>query len=135
MNDEQSKRLSEATEGLILANDALRDAREALADPRFERDLDRDRLAAAQQMGSKVDAASKRVEDAIRRSTVAAASNGRPTAWARYQAAVAKAREGRAKAKSVPDSDGVPARRVAATEGVELLDAALALAAALALGD
>ncbi len=135
MNDEQSKRLSEATDALILANDALKDARDACNDARFERDTDRERLAAAQQMGSKVDAAAKRLEEAVRRSTVAAAANGRAGAWPRYQEAVAKAREGRAKAKSVPESDGVPARRTAATEGVALMEAALAQAAAIVFSE
>jgi TonB family protein len=95
MNEEQSKRLSEAAESILQASEALEEARDAIGDRRFESDQERDRSAAAQQMTSRLDNAGKRIEDAVRKGTVAAAAGLRPGAFARYREAWTAVREGR----------------------------------------
>jgi len=135
MNDEQSKRLSEAADAVIQASDAVDDARESLNDKRFDSELERERIQAGQQIANKLDAAGKKIEDALRRGTVAAAALGRPGAYAKFQEAKAAAREGRGLGKSAADQDGTANKRTRAQESIEKLDAALTSAAAIVFGE
>lgn len=135
MNDEQSKRLSEAADAVIQASDAIDDARDSLADKRFDSELERERIQAGQQIANKLDAAGKKIEDAVRRGTVAAASLGRPGAYAKFLEAKTAAREGRALGKSATDQDGAANKRARGQESIDRLDAALRAAAAIVFGD
>ncbi len=135
MNDEQSKRLSEAADAVIQASEALEEARESLKDKRFDSEVDRDRIAAAQQAASKLDAAGKKLEDAVRRGTIAAAALARPGSYARYREATAAAREGRGLARTAAEQDGSAAKRARGQEALARLEAALASAAAIVFGD
>jgi hypothetical protein len=135
MNDEQSKRLSDAADAVIGAVDALEEARETLNDRRLDSDQERERLAAAQQVSSKLEAAGKRIEDAVRRGTIAAAALDRRGAYGRYREATTAAREGRAAARAALNQDGTANKRTKAEEALARLDAALALAAAIVFGD
>jgi hypothetical protein len=135
MNDEQSKRLSEAADAVIQASEALEDARESLNDKRFDGDVERDRIAAGQQVASKLDAAGKKIEDAIRRGTIAAAALARAGAYAKYREATAAAREGRALARSAAEQDGAANKRARGQEALTKLEAALASAATNVFGD
>lgn len=135
MNDEQSKRLSEAADAVIQAGDAVDDARDSLNDKRFDSELERERIQAGQQIANKLDGAGKKVEDALRRGTVAAAALGRPGAYARFQEAKAAAREGRSLGKSAAEQDGTANKRARAQEATEKLDAALKAAAAIVFGE
>ena len=131
MNDEQSKRLSDAADAVIQASDALDEARDALGDKRFDSDLERERLQAAQQMTGKIDAAAKRIEEAVRKGTIAAATLDRGGAYARYREAIGAVRSGRTTGKAAGDQDGSTNKRARATEAVDMLDAALAAAAVM----
>jgi hypothetical protein len=135
MNDEQSKRLSEAADAVIQAADALEEAREALTDRRFESEQERERMQAAQQMASRLDNAARRIEDAVRRGTIAAAALGGQGAYVRYREAIAAAREGRALGRSATDQDGSAARRAMGQEAFARLEAALTAAAAIVFGE
>lgn len=135
MNDEQSKRLSDAADAVIAASDALDEARDALADRRFESELERERMQAAQQMTSKIDNAAKRIEDAVRKGTVAAAAMARTGSYARYREAIDAVKAGRAAGKAAGEQDGTVNKRARGTEAVGLLDAALNHAAAIVFGD
>jgi len=131
MNDEQSKRLGDAADALIQAADALDEARESLADRRFDSEQERERIAAGQQMASRIDGAGKRIEDALRKATVASAATGRPGAWATYREATDAAREGRGMGKAASELDGSAQKRVRGQEAWDRLEAALEAAAAL----
>ena len=131
MNDEQSKRVADAADAVLQANEALSEARDSTKDPRLESTQDRDRTQAAQQMASRLDNAAKRIEDALRRGALAAATLGTPGAFARYSEAVAAARSGRETARSIQDADGTPAK-VGAAE-VALGQLATAVEGAIAL--
>lgn len=135
MNDEQSKRLSDAADAVIAASDALDDAREALNDARFDSQAERDRLSASTQMTSKLDNAGKRIEDAIRKGTVAAAALARGGAYNRYRESTMAAREGRALAKSALDQDGTANKRAKGQEALASLESALASAAVIVFGE
>ena len=131
MNDEQSKRLSEAADALIQAADALHEARESLTDRRFDSEQERERMVAAQQMSSRLDGAGKRVEDALRKAVVAAAASTRTGAWTAYQHATVAAREGRALARGVSDADGSAQKRARGEESWTRLNDALEATASL----
>jgi hypothetical protein len=135
MNDEQSKRLSDAADALIQASDALDDARDAMNDPRFDSTVERERLSAGQQMSSKLDNAGKRIDDAVRRGTIAAAALARAGAYQRYRESTTAVREGRALARMANDQDGTTAKRAKAQEGLERLEAALTSAAVIVFGE
>jgi len=135
MNDEQSKRLSDAADALIQASDALDEARDALADARFDSQVERDRLSASQQMTSKLENAGKRIEEAVRRGTVAAASLARPGAYQRYRDSTAAAREGRYLARLANEQDGSVNKRAKGTESLTKLDEALSIAATIVFGE
>lgn len=111
MNEEQSKRLSDAADAVLSANDALEEARDSLRDSRFESEQERERAQAALQMANRLDAAGKKVEEAVRKGTIASAALGRDGAFGRYRAATGAAREGRGLAKSAPNQDGTAAKR------------------------
>ena len=134
MNEEQSKRLSDAAESVLSASEALDEAREAMTDARFESEQERDRSQAAQQMASRLENAAKRVEDAVRKGTVAAAALAREGAFGRYRSATAAARKGRALAKSTPNQDGTAAKREQGAAALAKLDEAMAAAAAIVFG-
>jgi hypothetical protein len=135
MNDEQSKRLGDAADAVLQAADAIDEARDAVADRRFDGDLERDRISASQQMAAKIENAAKRVEDAIRKGTIASAANGRAGAWARYRDALVAAREGRALGKAALDQDGSANKRARGEEALAKLDAALGSAAVIVFGE
>jgi len=135
MNDEQSKRLSEAADAVLQAADALEEARDAVNDRRFDSEQERDRMQAAQQMTGKIDNAAKRIEDAVRRGTIAGAALGRAGAYARYREATAAAREGRTLGKAAADQDGSANKRAKGSEAIARLEAALNLSAAIVFGD
>ncbi len=135
MNDEQSKRLSEAADAVIQASDAVDEARDALNDKRFDSELERERMQAGQQIASKLDAAGKKIDDALRRGTVAAAALGRPGAYARFQEAKAAVRDGRSLGKSSADQDGTANKRARGQESLEKLEAALRAAATIVFGE
>ncbi len=129
MNEEQSKRLADASDALVQA--ALDEARELLTDRRFESEQERDRTSAGQNLGSKVDGAAKKIEDAIRKGAVAAGATGRAAGWERYREASAAAREGRALARTIADQDGSASKRSRGEEAIGRLDAALGAAVRL----
>jgi hypothetical protein len=131
MNEEQSKRLSDAAESLLQASDALDDARDAVNDRRFESETERDRSTAASQMANRLDSAGKRMEDAIRKATVAAAALARPGAFARYREGITATREGRSLGRGAVEQDGSANKRAAGQEALTRLEAALAIAAVL----
>lgn len=131
MNDEQSKRLADAADAVMQAADALDDAREGIADRRFDSDQERDRMTAGQQMVSRLDGAGKRIEDALRKAATASAATGRPGSWATYREASASAREGRAMARGAAEADGSAQKRVRGEEAWDRLEAALEAAASL----
>ncbi len=135
MNDEQSKRLSDAADAVIQASDALDEAREALGDRRFDSELERERLQAAQQMTGKIDAAAKRIEEAVRKGTIASAALDRRGAYARYREAMGAVRSGRSTGKAAGEQDGSVNKRAKGTEAVALLEAALAAAAVIVFGE
>jgi hypothetical protein len=134
VNEEQSKRLSDAAESVLSASEALEEAREAMADARFESEQERERAQAAQQMASRMDNAARRVEDALRKGTVAAAALAREGAFSRYRTATAAAREGRSLAKSAPNQDGTAAKRDRGSAALAKLDEAMEAAAAIVFG-
>lgn len=135
MNDEQSKRLSEAADALIQAGDALEEARATLSDARFDSQVERDRIAAASQMSSKLDAAGKRIDDAVRKGTIAAAALARAGAYQRYRDATAAIREGRALARISSEQDGSANKRAKGEESLARLDAGLTSAAVIVFGE
>ncbi|MCC6385892.1 MAG: hypothetical protein IT302_00765 [Dehalococcoidia bacterium] len=135
MNEEQSKRLSEAAESILQASEALEEARDAMNDRRFESEQERDRAAAAQQMASRLDNAGKRIEESVRKGTVAAAASLRAGAFARYREAWTAVREGRALAKTAADQDGSANKKARGQEALSRLEDALDGAAAIVFGD
>jgi hypothetical protein len=135
MNDEQSKRVAEAAEALIQANDSLEEARDALRADRFERDSERERANAAQQLTSRIDAAGRRVEEALRRAAISSAALGRSGAWAPYRSAVGGVREARASVRGPADPSEVDARRAAGELAVARLDEGLSVAAGMVFGE
>ncbi|MBI2764492.1 MAG: hypothetical protein HYX53_01130 [Chloroflexi bacterium] len=135
MNDEQSKRLADAADAVIAATEALDEARDALADKRFDGEQERDRVAAGQQLSSKLDNAGKRIEESIRKGTIAAAAIGRTGAYQRYRDAWAAVREGRALGRSAADQDGAANKRARGQEAADKLDTALTGAAFIVFGE
>lgn len=135
MNEEQSKRLSEAADAVILATAAIDDIHDSLSDPRFDSAVERERVSAAQQVANKLDNAGKRIEDAVRKGTIAAASVASPGAYTRYREATAAVREGRALARAVTDQDGTANKRAKGQEALTRLEAALANAAAIVFSE
>ncbi|MEX0784179.1 MAG: hypothetical protein WD557_16175 [Dehalococcoidia bacterium] len=131
MNDEQSKRLSDAADALIQAADALNEARESLSDRRFESEQERERTVAAQQMSSRLDAAGKRIEDALRKAVVASAASTRAGAWGAYREATMAVREGRGLARGASDADGSAQKRTRGEESWTRLNEALEATASL----
>jgi hypothetical protein len=131
MNEEQSKRTADAAEAIVSAAEALDEAREASNDRRFDSEQERDRQAATQQLGSRVESAAKRIDEAVRKGAVAAAVAGRAGGFDRYREAAAAAREGRALGRTISDQDGTPARRARAEEALERLAQALQTASEL----
>jgi len=96
---------------------------------------ERDRIPAAQQMSSKLDNAGKRIDDAVRKGTIASATLARPGAYARFRDATAAAREGRALGKSANDVDGTANKRARGQESLDKLDAALTAASIIVFGE
>ena len=135
MNDEQSKRLSDAADALIQASDALEEAREAMNDRRFESEQERDRTQAVQQMTGKLDGASKTVDDAGRKCTLAPAANGRPGTFNAYKAAGLAVREGRGLARRSADQDGTAAKKAMANEAMTKIELSLEAAARIVFGE
>lgn len=135
MNEEQSKRLSDAADAVILATIALDEIHDSANDPRFDSTVERDRVSAAQQMANKLDGAGKRIDEAVRKGTIAAASVASPGAFTRYREATAAVREGRALARAVPDQDGTANKRAKGQEALARLEAALASAAAIVFSE
>jgi hypothetical protein len=135
VNDEQSKRLSDAADALIQASDALEEARETMNDRRFESDQERDRTQAVQQMTGKLDGAAKKVDDAVRKCTLAAAASGKPGTFNAYKAAGVAVREGRSLARRSGDQDGTAAKKAMATEALARIDGALEAAAGIVFGE
>lgn len=135
MNDEQSKRLSDAADALIQASDALEEARETLNDRRFDSEQERDRTQAAQQMTGKLDSAGKKVDDAVRKSTVAAAAMGKAGTFKTYKAADVAVRDGRGLARRSGDQDGTAAKKTMGAEALARLEAALESAAGIVFGE
>ncbi|MCC7366636.1 MAG: hypothetical protein IT303_19920 [Dehalococcoidia bacterium] len=131
MNEEQSKRLADAADSLVQAAEALDDARELLTDTRFESEQDRDRVAASQNLASRVDNAAKRIQDAIRKGVVAGGATGRPGAYQRYREATLAAREGRALARTISEQDGSASKRTRGEEAIARLETALDVAVML----
>ena len=92
-------------------------------------------MAAVQQVSAKIENAGKKVEDAIRRGTVASAANGRAGAWGRYREALAAARYGRFLGRTTLDQDGVTNKRTRSQEAIGYLDSAVGSAAIIVFGD
>jgi hypothetical protein len=135
MNDEQSKRLSDAADALMTASDALEEARDTLADTRFDSQVERERISAAQQMSQKLENAGKRIEEAVRKGTIAAAALARAGSYQRYRDATTAAREGRSLARVANEQDGTANKRAKGQESLEKLEAALTNAAAIVFGE
>lgn len=131
MNDEQSKRMAEAAEAIVHAAEALEDARDAANDRRFDSEQERDRLAASQQLGNRVDGAAKRIEEAARKGAIAAGAALRAGGFKRYRDAAATAKQGRALGRTIADQDGSPAKRARAEEAITKLEEALLIASEL----
>lgn len=131
MNDEQSKRLSDAAEMLVQAWEALDEARAMFSDRRFESEQERERMVAGQQMAARLDNAGKRIEEAVRKAAIAAAAAGRPGAWLRYQESIAAAREGRQLGRAASEADGSANKRARGQEAWDRLSAAAEEAAAM----
>ncbi len=134
MNDEQAKRVAEAADAVLGAGDAVDEARDAVNDRRFDGEVERDRVAAAQQMVSKLDNAGKKLEEALRKAAIASAALAREGAYERYRTALGGAREGRALARSAPEQDGSANRKARGGEALAKFEEALAGAAALVFG-
>lgn len=135
MNDEQSKRLSDAADALMTASDALEEARDTLADTRFDSQVERERLSAAQQMSQKLENAGKRIEEAVRKGTIAAAALARAGSYQRYRDATTAAREGRSLARVANEQDGTANKRAKGQEALEKLEAALNNTAVIVFGE
>jgi hypothetical protein len=135
MNDEQSKRLSDAADAVIQASAAVDEIHDSLTDPRFDSTVERERVSAAQQMANKLDSTGKRIEDAIRKATIAAAALANQGAYTRFREATAAVREGRALARAIPEQDGTANKRAKGQEALTRLEAALASAAAIVFGE
>ena len=131
MNDEQSRRLAEAADAIIGAGEAIEEARASTDDSAFGKELERERAAAAQRMASRIEAAARKTEDALRKATVAAATVETPNAWSAYRDAVTAIRAARTAARSAPDADGSANRRDMGGQAVERLTHALTAAAAM----
>ena len=135
MNDEQTKRVAEAAEALIQANDSLEEARDALRPERLEKDSDRERANALQQLTSRVDAAGRRVEEALRRATIASAALGKAGTWEPYRTAVASVREARATVRiPATDASDASARRAVLESAITRLSEGLSSAAGMVFG-
>jgi len=131
MNDEQSKRIADAADAIVQAAEALVDARDDANDRRFESEVERERTAAAAQLMRELDAAGKRIEDAVRKAAVAGAAAGRTGAFQKYQQASRAVREGRRLARTITDQDGSANRKARGEEAISQLEEALEAAASL----
>jgi hypothetical protein len=125
MNEEQTKRLAEAAEAFWQASELLMEAAEATCDARFEKDAERERIAAGQLMLSKLDNASKRIEDALKKSVVAAAACGRPGAWDLAREGLDELRAARRITGEARDTDGSGNKRDKARVAVASLTNAM----------
>ncbi len=135
MNDEQSKRIADAADAVISATDSLDEVREALADKRFDSEQERDRTQAVQQVASKLDNAGKKIDEALRKGTVASAALGRNAIFPRFRQASVAVKEGRSLARTAADQDGTAAKRQRAEESLAKLDAAVVTAASIVFGE
>ncbi len=132
MNEEQTKRVSDAADAVLNAADALNDARESLSDKRYQSELERERTQAVQQTANRIESAARRIDDALRKATIAAATLQRDGAYKARQKAVATLREGRTAGRSAPDQDGgIAQKRERAETALTQLETALAAAASL----
>ena len=135
MNDEQSKRVADAADAVISATDSLDEVREALADKRFDSEQERERTQAVQQVASKLDNAGKKIDEALRKGTVASAALDRKGVFPRFRQASQAVREGRSLARTAADQDGTAAKRQRAEEALAKLDAAVVTAASIVFGE
>jgi hypothetical protein len=87
MGDEVDRRVMEATEALVSAFDALREARLALDDPRLASGVEQQRNQGFSQATNRIEGCAKRAEEALRRSIVAASVGRSPAAFACYRQA------------------------------------------------
>ena len=131
MNEEQSKRLADAADAVIQSSEAVAEAADALSDPRFSGEQERDRTQAAQQAANKLENGGKKVQDALRKAAVAAASSATAGVYERYQAGAAAAAASRDGAKAIANEDGSANKQAKAQQSMESLDAALASAVSL----
>jgi len=131
MNEGQSKRVADAADAVLQSAEAVAEATAALADPKFSSEQERDRSQAAQQAASKLDNAGKRIQEALKKGAIAAASNGQPGTYGAYQAGAAAAGASRDDAKAIANEDGSANKQAKATQSMEGLEVALAAAVGL----
>ena len=131
MNEEQSKRLADAADAVLQSAEAVAEAVAALDDPRFNGEQERDRSQAAQQAASRLDNAAKKVQDALRKGAIAAASTAHVGTYQSYQRGAAAALISREDAKSIANEDGSANKQAKAQQSLESLETALAAAVGL----
>lgn len=87
VGEEVDRRVMDATEALVAAFDALRDARLTLDDPRLASGAEQHRNQGFSQATNRIEGCAKRAEEALRKSIVAASVGRSPASFACYRQA------------------------------------------------
>ncbi len=125
--EEADKRLVEAADAVIGASELLGEARSTLDDPRFGSEKEPERLQAFQAAQRATENAVKKLEEALKKATVAAAVRGASGAFAQYRAVGDKLTLARAELKAAPNADGGAAKQERLRAGIGAADEALAI--------
>jgi hypothetical protein len=122
MGEEVDKRVMEATDSLVVAFDAVREAKQALDDPRLSSQTDQQRNQGFSQASNRVENASKKAQEALRKSVVAASVSRNPVHFACFRQADARLAGAQAELRSANREDDASSRAAHLSIAIALLE-------------
>jgi hypothetical protein len=109
--EEADKRLVEAADSVMTANEALTEARNTVGDTRFASEREQERTQAFQAAQKAADNTVKRLEESLKKATIAAALKGTPGAFAAHGAAAQYLATARNELRLAANADGMAAKQ------------------------
>lgn len=125
MGEEVDRRVMDAAEALVGAFDAAREARLALDDPRISSGHETQRNQGFSQATNRIEAAVRRAEEALRKSTVAAAAGRSPASFAAYRQADSRLAGARAELRGAARETDPPGKAAHLSIAVVLIEQCL----------
>lgn len=135
MGEEVDKRVMDATDALVVAFDALRDAKLALDDPRLSSPVEAQRNQGFSQATNRVEGAAKKSEEAVRKGIVAASVNHHPGHFRCYRQADGRLASARAELRSAGREDDPSSKAARLSVAVALVEQGLDASKDLIFGD